>query len=226
MTTVIQSGTDVASSLWAVSAAACIPQLWATVGFHPHEASRASEEALAAIAALTAHPRVVGVGEIGLDYHYDHSPREVQREIFTWMLELAEDATLPAIIHSREAGDDTLRLLADHAADLTVVLHCFALPQRLAEVLERGYYLSFAGNVTYKNAADLREAAAAVPADRLLIETDAPYLTPMPDRGKPNHPSKVVDTYRFLAELRGVAVEDLARQVAQNARRAFPRLST
>ena len=163
VTTIIQSGTDVGSSLWAVHAAAALPAVWATVGFHPHDASRAEEDALAAIAALTAHPRVVAVGEIGLDYHYDHSPREAQREAFVWLLELAHDASLPAVIHSREAEDDTLRLLAEHATGIDVVLHCFALPHRLAEVIERGYYISFAGNVTYKNAVALREAALARP---------------------------------------------------------------
>lgn len=224
VTTVIQSGTDVGSSLWAVHAAAALPTVWATVGFHPHDASRAEEDALACIAALTAHPRVLAVGEIGLDYYYDHSPRDVQRETFVWLLELARDASLPVVIHSRDAEDDTLRLLAEHAGDVDVVLHCFALPHRLAEVMERGYYVSLAGNVTYKNAVALQEAARTVPDHLLLLETDAPYLAPVPHRGRPNTPDKVVDTYRFVAGLRGVSVEELAAQVRRNAQVVFPRL--
>jgi len=224
VTTVIQSGTDVGSSLWAVALASHFGAVWATVGFHPHDAKKVEDEALAAIAALTAHPRVIGVGEIGLDYYHDHSPRDVQREVFVWQLELARDADLPAVIHTREADDDTLALLAEHAEGLTVVLHCFSMPERLGEVLARGYYVSFAGNVTYKNAPALRAAARRVPAERLLVETDAPYLTPMPLRGRPNTPAQVVRTYELLAHERRVPTVELAAQVVANVRRVFPRM--
>jgi TatD DNase family protein len=224
VTTLIQSGTDVGSSLWAVAAASQFPQVWATVGFHPHDAKGAQEDALGSIAALTAHPRVIGVGEVGLDYHWDNSPRDTQREIFVWMLELAEDASLPVVVHSRDAEEDTLTLLDEHARGLTVVMHCFSMPRRVEELTRQGYYLSFAGNVTYKNATDLQEAARRVPAERLLIETDAPYLTPEPRRGRSNSPAQVVETYRFVAELRGVPVETLASQVRENVGRAFPRV--
>jgi TatD DNase family protein len=226
VTTVIQSGTDVGSSLWAVAAASQFPQVYATVGFHPHDAKSAAEDALACIAALTAHPRVIAVGEVGLDYHWDNSPRDVQREIFVWMLELAEDAGLPVVVHSREAEEDTLILLGEYAGSLTVVLHCFSMPGQVEELVARGYYLSFAGNVTYKNAGTLQEAARLVPAERLLVETDSPYLTPEPRRGRPNTPAQVVETYRFLAELRGVSTETLAGQVRENVSRAFPGVGT
>jgi TatD DNase family protein len=224
VTTIVQSGTDVGSSLWAVAVASRFPTVWATVGFHPHDARDANEDALAAIAALTAHPRVIAVGEVGLDYHYDYSPRDAQREAFVWHLELARDADLPAVIHTREADDHTLALLAEHGEGLTIVLHCFSMPDRLEEVVARGYYVSFAGNVTYKKAERLRIAAASVPVERLLVETDAPYLRAEPKRGRPNRPVHVLDTYRFLAELRNTSAEALGGHVWENARRAFPRL--
>lgn len=222
---IVHSGTDVASSLWAVAAASTFPQVWATVGFHPHDAKKADEDALAAIAALTAHPRVIGVGEVGLDFHWDNSPRDVQREIFRWHAELADDASLPLVVHSRDAADETLALLAESARDLTVVLHCFSMPDRLEELVERGYFLSFAGNVTYKNAPALRQAAGRVPSELLLLETDSPYLRPEPRRGRPNSPAQVVETYRFVADLRGTSPEELAHQVRGNLQRAFPRLA-
>jgi TatD DNase family protein len=222
---IIQSGTDVRSSLWALAAAQSFPQVWATVGFHPHDAKEADEEALAAIAALTAHPRVIGVGEVGLDFYWDNSPRDVQREIFLWHVELAYDASLPLIVHSREAEQETLDLLAEHASGLTVIMHCFSMPDRVDELAERGYFMSFAGNVTYKNAGALRQAVERIPSELLLLETDAPYLAPEPGRGRPNAPAQVVETYRFVAGVRGVTPEELGEQVTANLHRAFARLS-
>lgn len=226
VTCMIQSGTDVASSRVAVELAERFPVVWATVGFHPHEAKVVDEASMAAIEGLTRHPRVVGVGEAGLDYYRDHSPRPVQTDVFRRHVALARGADLPLVVHTREADDHTLALLAEQARGVTVVLHCFSMPGRVAEVVSRGYFVSFAGNVTYKNAEALREAARAIPDELLLIETDAPYLTPVPFRGRPNTPALVVNTYAAVAEVRGVAPEQLAALVRANAGRAFPRLQT
>lgn len=221
----IQSGTDATSSRLAVELAERFPAVWATVGFHPHDAEAMDEASMAVIERLVHHPRVIGVGEAGLDYHHDLSPRPVQMEVFRRHIELARAADLPLVVHTREADDDTLALLDKQARDLTVVLHCFSMPHHLGEVVSRGYFVSFAGNVTYKNADALREAARAVPDELLLIETDAPYLTPVPFRGRPNTPAMVVNTYAALAGVRGVASEELAALVRANAARAFPRLN-
>jgi TatD DNase family protein len=225
VTCMIQSGTDVASSRLAVELAERFPAVWATVGFHPHDAKALDEAGMAAIEELTLHRRVVGVGEAGLDYHHDHSPRPVQMEVFRRHIELARAAGLPLVVHTREADDHTLALLDEQARGLTVVLHCFSMPDHLGEVVSRGYFVSFAGNVTYKNADALREAARRVPDELLLVETDAPYLAPVPFRGRPNAPALVVNTYAALAGVRGVAAEELAALVRANAGRAFPRMN-
>ena len=173
---------------------------------------------------LAAHERVVAVGETGFDFYHDNWPHDVQEEVFIRHLDLARAAGLPVVVHTRDAAEQTLRVLDEHAAGLTVILHCFSLTGQLAEVLDRGYYMSFAGNVTYKSATDLQEACRRAPHDRLLLETDAPYLTPVPLRGRPNRPALVAKTYDFVAGLRDVDLEQLAVQVEANARRAFPRL--
>lgn len=224
--TIIQSGTDAPSSVLACVLAGRFPSVFATVGIHPHDAADVTEESWDLLDELVADPRVVGVGETGLDFYRDLSPRDAQETVFLRHIDLARRSGLPLVIHTREAEDRTLEMLAAHARDLTVVLHCFSMPRRLNEVVARGYYTSFAGNVTYKNALPLQEAAARVPAGHLLVETDAPYLTPEPLRGRPNAPDRVVHTYRFLAELRGMEVEALAGLVAENACRAFPGLSS
>jgi TatD DNase family protein len=221
---IIQSGIDLRRSRLSVELAERFPQVYATVGFHPHEAGRLDEAGLAEIEGLTAHPRVVAVGETGFDYYHDHWPHGVQGEVFAHHMELARRADLPVVVHTREAAADTLESLGRHGAGLTVVLHCFSLPDRLGEVVERGYYVSFAGNVTYKNAVHLQEAARTVPAHLLLLETDAPWLAPMPLRGRPNRPALVAKTYEFVAALRGVTVEELAVQVEANVRAAFRRI--
>lgn len=222
---IVQSGTDLARSRLSVKLAETFSQVFATVGFHPHEAGRMDDEALAELERWTAHPKVVGVGETGFDFYHDHWPHHVQGEVFRRHLELAQRANLPVVVHTREAADHTLATLADHGAGLTVILHCFSWPDRLDEVVERGYYASFAGNVTYKNAAALQEAARVLPAELLLLETDAPWLSPMPLRGRPNRPSWVVKIYEFVAELRGVTVPELASQIKVNVLRAFPRIA-
>ena len=221
---IIQSGIDLASSRYSVRLAEQHPQVFAAVGFHPQEAGHLGDEGMAGIEELTAHPRVVAVGETGFDFYHDKWPHDVQEAAFLSHVDLARRAGLPVVIHTRDAADLTLDLLAAHAAGLTVILHCFSLPQRLDEVVERGYYISFAGNVTYKTALDLQAAAGAVPAHLLLLETDAPWLTPVPLRGRPNRPALVAKVYEFVAGLRGVAVAEMAVQIEANVSAAFPRI--
>jgi TatD DNase family protein len=190
----------------------------ASAGVHPHEASKATSETFERLSELLAHPKVVGVGEIGLDYHYDFSPRKVQREVFARQLAMARK---PVIIHTREAWDDTVRLLAEHPG-VRGVFHCFSGGPREAEqALAMGFYISFAGVVTFPKAAGIQEAARLVPADRLLVETDAPYLAPAPHRGKRNEPAFVVETTRRVAELRGETLEHLAAATTRNFERLF-----
>lgn len=222
--TLIHSGTDVTSSRWAVEQAERFPGVWATVGYHPHEAETIEEEGFCALEMLADHSKVVAIGETGLDYYRTRAPRDQQERSFIRHLKLAAAAGLPVVIHTREAAADTLRLLDAHAAGLTVVLHCFSLPERLPELVERGYYLSFAGNVTFKNASALQTAVKEAPADRLLLETDAPFLAPEPFRGRPNSPALVVHTYEFVARQRGTSAGELARQVRENAARTYPRI--
>ena len=173
---IIQSGIDLQRSRYSVELAERFPQVYATVGFHPHEAGRLDDAGLAEMEGLTAHPRVVAVGETGFDYYHDRWPHGVQGEVFAHHMELARRAGLPVVVHTREAAADTLKSLGKHGAGLTVVLHCFSLPDRLGEVVERGYYVSFAGNVTYKNAVHLQEAARAVPVHLLTTEALGQYL--------------------------------------------------
>jgi TatD DNase family protein len=163
----------------------------------------------------------VAVGETGLDYHREHAPREDQERAFSAQMELAKTTGTPLIIHTRAADEDTLAMLAAEAAGVCVVMHCFSMANRLGECLDRGYMISFAGNVTYKSATDLAEAARDVPGERLLIETDAPYLTPQAVRKHPNQPAYVAHTAAFVAELRGVSVAELGATVERNAARVF-----
>jgi TatD DNase family protein len=222
---IIQSGIDLERSRYSVQLADRFPEVFATVGFHPQEAGLLTSELMAAIEELAADPRVVAIGETGLDFYHDNWPHPVQTDVFVRHIHLAQHLGLPLVVHTREAADLTLAILAEHAAGLTVVLHCFSLPDRLDEVIDRGYYVSFAGNVTYKNAEALQGAAANVPDHLLMLETDAPWLTPAPLRGRPNKPALVAHTYEFIAALRKIGVERLERQVELNVRRAFPRLA-
>ncbi len=222
---IIQSGIDLERSHWSVQLARRFPEVFATVGFHPQEAGLLTSELMAAIEELAADPRVIAIGETGLDFYHDNWPHSIQKDVFVRHIHLAGHLGLPLVVHTRDAADLTLSILAEHAADLTVVLHCFSLPDRLAEVIDRGYYVSFAGNVTYKNATALQAAAADVPDHLLMIETDAPWLAPVPLRGRPNSPALVAKTYEFVSGLRGMTVEQLERQVELNVRRAFPRLA-
>jgi TatD DNase family protein len=222
---IIQSGIDLERSRHSVAMADSFPQVFATVGFHPQEAGRLDDEGRAALEELVRHPKVVGVGETGFDFYHDNWPHEVQEDAFLYHLDLARRSGLPVVIHTRDAAEQTLCVLGEHAGDLTVILHCFSLPDHFGEIVERRYYISFAGNVTYKNAPLLQAAAASVPADRLLLETDAPWLTPVPLRGHPNRPALVAAVYDFVAVLRGVDRDALAAQVEENVLRAFPRIA-
>ena len=188
----------------------------AALGVHPHEAADGD---VGSLRDAVQHPKAVAVGETGLDYFRDYAPRDAQRRIFDEQLELAAELAKPVIIHTRAADDDTLAALAGF--DGTVVLHCFSSLPLLEPALERGWYVSFAGNVTYKNAHDLRSAAYAVPAERLLAETDSPYLAPVPRRGRPNEPANVVHTLAALAHARNADADELAAQIEANAVRCF-----
>ena len=222
---IIQSGIDLERSRYSVSLAERFPQVFATVGFHPQEAGLLADEGRAGLEELVRHPRVVAVGETGFDFYHDYWPHQVQEDVFLYHIDLARRAGLPVVIHTRDAADQTLRMLGEHAGGLTVVLHCFSLPDWLEEVVERGYYVSFAGNVTYKNATDLQAAAREVPAELLLLETDAPWLAPAPLRGRPNRPALVAKVYEFVAALRGVGMAEVETQVEANVLRAFPRIA-
>ena len=195
-----------------------MPGVWAIVGVHPHEAARVADPA-AAVRELLGRPRVVAVGECGLDFSRDYAPRDDQRRAFSAQIELANEAGLPLVIHTRAADDETFAML--EAARVPVVLHCFGSVDRLDDALERGYLVSFAGNVAYPRAEDLREAAGRVPDDRILAETDAPYLAPPPHRGRPNQPAYVVRTLEVLAAERGVAPGELEALIDANATSVF-----
>jgi TatD DNase family protein len=192
--------------------------IWCSVGVHPHEAAEQPE---ADLVALAQHPKVVGIGECGLDFYYDHSPRDRQEEVFRAHCAAGRTSGLPLIIHTRDADAETARVLEEEKPP-AAVLHCFSSGRGLAEkALELGYYISFSGIVTFKNAVELRAIARDVPLERLLVETDAPYLTPVPMRGKRNEPAYVVHTASLVAELKGVSPEALAAATTENFFRLF-----
>jgi TatD DNase family protein len=191
----------------------------ATVGVHPHDAAKADDGVYARLAELLRHPKVIALGEIGLDYHNDFSPRDVQQAVFVEQMRVARDASKPIVIHTREAWDDTLALLEQHWAPsgLPGIMHCFSGgPAEAARCLQMGFYLSFGGIVTFPKATEIQEAARSTPAERILVETDAPYLAPVPRRGKRNEPAFVVETARKLAALRGEALDEIARVSSAN----------
>ncbi len=198
------------------------PEIWSTAGIHPHEVSEAEDADLAAVRELVAaHPRVVAIGETGLDYFYDHSPREVQRRWFEAQLEIAADLGLPVVIHTREAEDDTIAVLRNAPESVVKVLHCFTGSMKLLEVgLEEGCYVSFAGIITFSKF-EGQDVVRAVPDDCLLAETDAPYLAPVPRRGKRNEPAFVSHVLAALADIRGASVRAVAEATARNAERFY-----
>lgn len=197
--------------------------LWATVGIHPHDARIGDEACLERVRALAAHEKVVAIGETGLDYHYDHSPREVQKDVFRRSLRLARDLGLPVVIHTREAEEDTIAILREEKAeDLGGVIHCFTGTALLARAaLDLGFCISFSGVLTFRNGEPLRQLAKELPRDRVLVETDCPYLTPVPHRGRRNEPAFVVNTARVLSDLWGMDLEQVKRTTGANTARLF-----
>lgn len=223
-------GCDLATSRAAVALAERYPFVYASVGVHPHEAKHIEDHWYDEFRRLAANRKVVAYGEIGLDYHYNHSSPKEQRERFREQLQLARELTLPVIIHTREAQEDTMAILKEErASDVGGVFHCFSGDARLAkDALDLGFYLSFSGIVTFQNATMLREIAKIVPLDRLLIETDCPYLTPAPHRGKRNEPAFVSLVATQLATIRSgepdMSIDTIGRLTTRNAKRLFSRL--
>jgi TatD DNase family protein len=206
------------------------PRIWASIGIHPHEASLATEAAELQMLQWARHPKVIAWGEIGLDYFYDHSPRETQKEVFRKQMELAHTAKLPIIIHCRpsdnseNAWDDCLKMIAEHwtPTGLGGILHCFTgSVEHARRALDLGFMISFAGNITFPKAQSIRDAAQMVPLDRMLIETDSPYLTPIPHRGQRNEPAFVEEVARQISELRSLSAEEIGSRTTQNFYKFF-----
>ena len=219
VTRVVAVATTVDEARAALALAERHDGVYACLGIHPHEAGGDEAGRVEELRPLLAHPRAVAVGETGLDHYRDYAPRDAQRTLFERELALALETRKPVVVHTRAADDETLELLVRHRGD--VVLHCFSSPALLEAALERGWYVSFAGNVTYKNAYELRDAARRVPPERLLAETDSPFLAPVPLRGKRNEPAYVAHTIKVLAEIREVDPVDLARRIDVNADSVF-----
>jgi len=205
----------------ALAAADAHEEIYVSVGRHPHESEGFDEAGLDELRELSAHPKARAVGEAGLDYKRDYAPRDDQRRSFVAQIELAKSLGRPLVVHTREAADDTIGLLDQHGQGVAVIIHCFSLADRVQECVERRWYCSFAGNVTYPKATDLQRAAAEVPDDLLLAETDAPFLSPQERRSKPNEPAYVTATSRYLAKLRDTSVEEMEGLLVRNAARLF-----
>jgi TatD DNase family protein len=216
-------GCDLTTSRAAVELADRYPFVYATVGVHPHEAKQIGDSWYDDLRRLAQHKKVVAYGEIGLDYHYNHSPPKLQRERFREQITLARDLRLPIVVHTREAQDDTITVLKEeNAADVGGVFHCFSGDARLAkDALDLGFLLSFSGVITFQNATMLRDIVKTVPMDRILVETDSPYLTPAPHRGKRNEPANVRLVAEKIAAIQGMTADQVAELTSQNARRVF-----
>jgi TatD DNase family protein len=219
VTRILTVGTSVDDCRRALALADRHDGVFGILGIHPHEAGTATDDDVAQLRGLLAHPRAVAVGETGLDWFRDYAPRDDQRRLFAAELDLASELGKPVVIHTRAADDDTLAALADFRG--RVVLHCFSSPHMLPTALERGWYVSFAGNATFPKAVDLRLAATQVPAERILAETDSPYLAPQPVRGKRNEPAYVVHTLAALARARCEEPAELERRIEENATACF-----
>ena len=223
----ITIGTRIDRAEELVAIAERYPDVYFTVGTHPHEAAHEPAADFAAMRRFAQHPKCVGVGEAGLDYHYNCAPPETAKRVFRGQVALARELNLPLVIHTRDAEDDTAAILKDEMGQgrFEAVLHCFTSSRALADAgLALGLSISFSGLVTFKNSAELRAIARDAPLDRLLIETDAPYLAPVPHRGRRNEPAFVAATARVIAEARGIAVEELANATSANARRLFAKM--
>jgi TatD DNase family protein len=215
-------GVDLASSEWAVAAARSHPELWATVGLHPHDAKDRTDELMARLDELVSEERVVAIGEAGLDYHYDNSPRDVQRDVFAEQIRLAHRSGKALVIHTREAWDDTFAILEREGVPEQTVFHCWSGdPTNARRAVALGTTLSFSGTVTFANANELREAAIATPLERIVVETDSPFLTPHPHRGERNEPAYVRHVAEKIAEVKGVGVDEVERATTENAARLF-----
>lgn len=219
---IVTVGTDGASCRAALQAAEDFPQVFASIGRHPNAATGFDDADLAELKALAAHPKCVAIGETGLDYYRDHAPRADQARAFAAQIELAREAGKPLMIHTRAADEDTLALLEERADGVRVILHCFSMTDRIEQCLAHpDWWISFAGNVTYPKASALRDAALRVPVTRLLIETDAPFLSPQVVRGKPNQPANVIHTAQALAVERRVPYDELDRALEESAASLF-----
>jgi TatD DNase family protein len=222
VTRMVSVGIDGASCRAVLEAAEDFPQVYAAIGRHPNSATGFDDADLAELKALAAHPKCVAIGETGLDYYREGAPASDQERAFEAQIELARETGKPLVIHTRAAEEDTLRILSERAEGLRVILHCFSMPERIDGCLAHpDWWLSFAGNVTYPKAAALRDAALRVPSDRLLVETDAPFLSPQAVRGKPNQPAHVVHTAKALAVERRIPYAELEAAVDRNAATLF-----
>ena len=219
VTRILTIGIDERSRRAALAASETYDEVYAAIGHHPNNATGYTDAITAEVRELAAHPRCLAIGETGLDDYRDYAPRPDQERAFRDHIEIARELGKPLVIHTRAAEDDTIATLAEHAQGLEVILHCFSMSGRLGECLDHGWWISFAGNVTYPKAQDLAEAAEKTPLDRLLVETDAPYLTPEPMRKHRNQPAYVVHTARFVAERRGISYGELEAAVEANAAR-------
>jgi TatD DNase family protein len=215
---IVTVGTDPAGCAAALAAAEEFEAVYAAIGCHPNNAELLDEEQLRRDAA---HPRCVAIGETGLDYYRDRSPRDAQRRAFEFQIDLAKELDKALVIHTRDAADDTLALLHERAEGARVILHCFSMPEHLAQCVDAGWWFSFAGNVTYPKNGAIAAAAAIAPAERLLVETDAPYLAPQSRRGRPNEPAAVVETATFVAAQRGISYLELEAAVHASAKSVF-----
>jgi TatD DNase family protein len=222
VTRIVTVGTNPETNRKALEAAESYPQVYAAIGHHPNDTTGFDDEQLADLHALAAHPRCVAIGETGLDYYRDYAPQADQQRAFEAHIELARATGKPLVIHTRAADDDTLHTLHSQAQGLKVQLHCFSMAERISECLDQpDWFFSFAGNVSYPNAAPLRDAMLRVPAERLLVETDAPYLAPQAVRGKPNQPAFAALTAQAISQERRIAYDELERSVERAAGRLF-----
>ncbi len=221
VTRMVTIGCGRESSENAVALAEAHPQVYAAVGVHPHDSDGWRADDARWMTELASHPKVVAIGECGLDFHYNNSTPDNQRAAFRAQIGVARATGLPIVVHTREAAADTIAILRDEAEEHPVIIHCFSIPEHVDEVAEAGWFASFAGPLTYPKSGDLRAAAAALPADRLLVETDAPYLAPVPRRGRPNRPALVAHTLATLADVRGLTVAEADALTTANAAAVF-----